>query len=45
MLGEPIAIVIGIAIEIDKYSNANLLDPDSDCDFDPEKTLLKVTTA
>ncbi len=30
MLGKPIEIAIGIAIEIEKHSNANVLDPDSD---------------
>ncbi len=39
MLGEPIEIAIGIAIE--KHSSANVLDPD----FDPEKNVQKVTTA
>ncbi len=34
MLGEPIAI--GIAIEIEKHSSANVLDPHPDPDFDPE---------
>ncbi len=43
MLGEPIKIAIGIAIEIEKHSSANVLDPDSD--FDPEKNVRKVTTA
>jgi len=28
MLGEPIEIAIGIAIEIEKHSRANVLDPD-----------------
>jgi len=28
MLGEPIEIAIGIAIEIEKHSSANILDPD-----------------
>ena len=41
MLGEPIEIAIGIAIE--KHSSANVLDPDFD--FDPEKNVQKVTTA
>ncbi|MBW1889652.1 MAG: hypothetical protein JRI93_03880 [Deltaproteobacteria bacterium] len=41
---EPIAITIGIAIEIEKHDSANVLDPDPDSDFDPEKNALKVTT-
>ncbi len=37
MLREPIEIAIGIAIEIEKHSSANVLDP--------EKNVRKVTTA
>ncbi len=40
-----IGIAIGIANEIEKHSSANVLDPDSDSDFDPEKNVQKVTTA
>ncbi len=44
-MGEPIEIAIGTAIEIEKHSRANVLDPDPDSDFDPEKNVRKVTTA
>ncbi len=37
MLGKPIEIAIGIAIEIEKHSSANVLHP--------EKNTLKITTA
>jgi hypothetical protein len=39
MMGKPIEIAIGIAIEIENNDHANRFDPDSD--FDPENTFEK----
>ncbi len=41
MLGEPNAMAIGIAIEIDKHGQDIDFDPDSHSDVDPERVVLR----